>query len=201
MRRCVLPTLMLAVLLHAAPAWAASFTLESLYDQATGRLTVAVDIVGVNDVLPGSFGVIGFDFNLAFNPLLLSGDPATDITVLAGNFLDPTMSFVSGGFDSFFGAVSVFGTLLGPVPTGTLVDGRLATITLLNVVPGINPGLLVSSVNLARLIDPSPGAVVPVDVVSVTTQTAVVPEPSTLAFLLLGALALRRGRQRRAGPR
>jgi hypothetical protein len=198
MRRCVLPTLMLAALLYATPAGASSFTLESLYDPATGRLTVAIDVVDVADVLPGSFGILGVDFTLAFNPLLLSGDPATDFEILGGNFLDPASSFVGGGFDIFTGAINVFGTLLGPVPVGSLLDGRLATITLLNVAPGIDPGLLVSTVNLARLIDPSPDAVVPADFVSVT-PLASVPEPSTLALILLGALALQRGRQRRAG--
>lgn len=196
MRRCVLPTLMLAALLYATPAWATAFTLESLYDEATGRLTVAIDVVDVADVLPGSLGIIGFDFSLAFNPLLLTGDPATDVEILGGGFLDPTISFVAGGFDFLTGAISVFGTLLGPVPTGSLLDGRLATITLLNVAPGVDPALLVSGVNLARLIDPSPDAVVPADVVGVTPQVSV-PEPSTLALILLGALALQRGRRRR----
>src|SRR5688572_5289754 len=104
-RRCVLPTLMLIALLHASPASATSFTFESLYDPATGRLTVNVDVVDVADVLPGSFGILGFDFNLAFNAAILSGDPALDIEIAAGNFLDPALAFVAGGFDMFTGAI------------------------------------------------------------------------------------------------
>jgi PEP-CTERM motif-containing protein len=198
-RRCVLPLLLLVALLHASPAWATSFTFESLYDPATGRLTVNVDVQDVDDVLPGSFGILGFDFNLAFNPQILSGDPFFDVEIAGGNFLDPTLAFVGGGFDILSGAISVFGALLGPVPTGALLDGRLATISFLNIAPGVDPGLLISSITLSRLIDPAPGAEVPADLVSVTRPQANVPEPSTLMLVALGALALRRARRPFAG--
>jgi hypothetical protein len=197
-RRCVLPTLMLIALLHASPASATSFTFESLYDPATGRLTVNVDVVDVADVLPGSFGILGFDFNLGFNPAIFSGDPALDVEIAGGNFLDPALAFVGGGFDIFTGAISVFGALLGPVAGGSLQDGRLATITLLNIAPGFDPGLLISSITLSRLIDPAADAEVPVDIVTVTRPQANVPEPSTLVLMALGALALRRTRRQSA---
>ena len=190
-RRCVLSTLMLVALLQASPAWATSFTFESLYDPATGRLTVNVDVVDVADVLPGSLGILGFDFNLAFNPGMLTGSPFLDVEVAAGNFLDPTLSFVAGGYDLFTGLIKVFGATLGLVPGGALQDGRLATISFLNVATGIDPGLFISSVTLSRLIDAAPDAVVPVDVVTVSPR-ANVPEPSTLLLMALGALALRR---------
>lgn len=196
-RRCVLPLLMLVALLHASPAAATSFTLESLYDPASGRLTVNVDVVDVADVLPGSFGILGFDFNLAFNPLIL-GDPLFGVEIAGGNFLDPSLAFVGGGFDILSGAISVFGALLGPVPSGALQDGRLATISFLNIAPGLDPALLISSITLSRLIDPSPDAEVPADLVTVTPPTANVPEPSTLLLVALGALALRRRRLLRA---
>ena len=191
--RCVLPLLMLVALLHASPAAASSFTLDSLYDPSTGRLTLNVDIVDVADVLPGSFGILGFDFNLAFNPALL-GDPLFGIEIAGGDFLDPAIAFVGGGYDILSGAISVFGALLGPVPNGALQDGRLATITLLNVAPGVDPALLISSITLSRLIDASPGAEVPADLVTITQPQANVPEPSTLVLVALGALALRRRR-------
>jgi hypothetical protein len=196
-RRCVLSTLMLVALLHASPAWATSFTFESLYDPTTGRLTVNVDVVDVADVLPGSLGILGFDFNLAFNPAMLIGNPLFDVEVAAGNFLDPTLSFVAGGYDVFTGLINVFGATLGLVPGGALQDGRLATISFLNVATGIDPGLLISSITLSRLIDPAPDAEVPVDVVTVSPR-ATVPEPSTLLLMALGALALRRRQSARS---
>jgi hypothetical protein len=154
---------------------------------------VNVDVVDVADVLPGSFGILGFDFNLAFNPLMLSGDPALDVEITAGDFLDPASAFVAGGYDVLSGAISVFGALLGPVSSGAVQDGRLASISFLNVIPGIDPGLLISSITLARLVDGE----VPVDLVTVTPPQASVPEPSTLLLVALGALALRRGRTSR----
>ena len=59
----------------------------------------------------------------------------------------------------------MFGVLLGP-GTGAVQDGRLATIDLLNVNPGVDPGLLISSVTFSRLIDPDPLAETPVDLVT-----------------------------------
>jgi hypothetical protein len=195
-RGCVLVGFMLVVLLHAAPARAASFTFESLFDPAANRLDVNVDLVDVGDLLPGTFGILGFEFDIAFNPAILSGG-ALPFDVQPGDFLSAVaFPFLFTLGDPFGGAVTVVSALLGPVPTGATADGRLATISFFDINLGFDPSVAISNVHVTRLIDPN--VLFPeVDSVEILAPAppAVIPEPSTLALVALGLAAMRQRRK------
>jgi hypothetical protein len=194
----VLSTLMLVVLLHASPAWATAFTFESSFDPAANRLDVSVDVVDVADILPGTFGVLSFAFDIAFNPLIFAGDPLLSVNVSAGTFLDPASSFIAALGDPISGSLTILSLLLGPVPTGATADGRLATVSFLNINPGIDPSVLISNVQLTTLIDPTTEPPLVGLVALQEEERTSVPEPSALALVAIGLLAMRRGLRKTA---
>ncbi|HEY7502376.1 MAG TPA: PEP-CTERM sorting domain-containing protein [Vicinamibacterales bacterium] len=199
-RGCFLSMSMLVVLLHATPAWATAFTFESLFDPTTNRLDVNIDVVDVADLLPGSFGILGFEFDIAVNPAILTGDPLLSVDLLPGDFLTSiSLPFIAGIGDPFGGTLTVLSAILGPVPTGATADGRLATVSFFNVNPGVDPNILVTNVHVTRLIDASLEFPEVDRVQILPPPTASVPEPSSLALVALGVLAMRR--RRRAGSR
>jgi hypothetical protein len=196
--RVLFSILTLAVLLHAAPARAASFTFDSVFDAAAGRLDVNVGLVDIADILPGSFGIVGFEFDVAFDTSLLSTDPDSSIAVTPGAFFNNVPLFGLGFFDPLRGeggAFTVASILLGPVEAGAAVDATLATVSFFGLTADPGASLLISSILLSRLVEPSELFPDGIDTVRITPPPTAVPEPSSLALAALGLFAAAAGRR------
>jgi len=146
----------------------------------------AGDTVTINLNVADAVNLTSWQFDLNYNPLLLQANSVTE-----GSFLSSAGStlFIPGFIDNtagLIGGMSGFFTDLIP-PSGS---GVLATIEFTALASGLSP-LTLSNVFVDGL---DSGF-------TVTNGSATVPEPSSLALLLLGGLTLwgmRRWRERDA---
>lgn len=140
----------------------------------------AVDVF-ISDV-DVSTPVNGFQFNLGFDPAVLTAVSATE-----GDFLlDPTFTLISD-IDNVIGDVLFSSVTL--LPGGAVGEGVLATVGFQAAASGV------SVLDLSNVLLSAPFGI-PIDVgqvndgqVSVTPE-GVVPEPHTLAILALGLVGL-----------
>jgi hypothetical protein len=156
---------------------------------ATPNPAVVGTPLALNVLITGVVDLFGYQFSLAFNPLVLQATGATE-----GAFL-PTAGatiFDSGAVNNALGTVTLaFGTLTGPVP-GASGSGVLARINF-NVIARGNSALTFSDVILLD----SNLATLPAQVNN-GILTAV-PEPASYALFALGLAGLAAWRQRKAG--
>jgi adhesin HecA-like repeat protein len=143
-------------------------------------LTVSTETFSLNVDISNVVDLYAFQFNLQFQPDLLSATSVTE-----GGFLSAGGStiFIPGTIDNSAGFVSFAGdTLVGPV-SGVNESGTLATINFNAVSPGTSSVTLFDPILLDSQLfsisaDPISGS-------SVTIQAAAVPEPENRAFILL----------------
>jgi hypothetical protein len=134
-----------------------------------------------------------FQFDLAFNPLVLSATGVAE-----GSFLPSggTTAFIAGTIDNSAGTISgIADSLIGPIP-GVSGTGSLAIIDVHALSPGTSPIILSNVVLLDSSLTPIGSNVV-------NGIVDVVPEPSTLLLLAtscVGLLALGAGAAQQRRP-
>jgi len=142
---------------------------------------VDVDVIGITDLY-------AFQFDITFNPVLLSA-----VSVTEGAFLPSggTTFFVPGTIDNVGGTVAATAdTLIGSIP-GVSGDGTLAMFDFTALAPGTsalsfaNEILLDSSLN-----DSTADTTFQNGSVTVSSASTSVPEPSSFVLLFIAVLGL-----------
>lgn len=170
MRRVIPAVLCLAILVAAAPARAASITLDSPSFNAGDLFSVTIAIENVTDLYT-------FSVDLNFDPGVVTPTGATAGAFLGGCCFFAILPGDPGGAP---GVVQFIGdTLAGAVP-GASGSGTLALVSFTALASG-NPGFALSNPFLLN----STGDPIEADLPSV-------PEPTALSLMALGLLAVRR---------
>ncbi len=196
MKRAHLVGLMVTSLAMAAPPSVVAAPIIS-----APFVTVGVgDTIAIEISIADAVDLIGWQFDLAFDPTIVSANSVTEGSFMTGfgTTLSPPATFspgvIAGG--AIFGVTGFFNDL-PPNPSG---DGVLATIQFTALAAGVSP-LTFSNVfvNFEDL-----GFEVANGQITVTGPSAPVPEPASLVLLSIGAAALglrRRTRHERQRPR
>ncbi len=182
---------LVALALALAPA-AFALPMLSVSNPATVNAgsSFSVDIL-ISDVDAGS-PLNGFEFDLAFDGILLTATSVTD-----GGFLLAPLLVVQNSI----GAVSIEFTEVSLLPTGASGAGTLATIAFDAILPGV------SALDLSNVVLSAPFGV-GIDIaavvdgsVTVLDPVGVVPEPSGVLLSAIGfsivAIRVRSGRRDR----
>jgi Cohesin domain/PEP-CTERM motif len=189
-RRLIFPALLIAGLLVATPARAASISIDSLVVNQGDVLTLGIRVTDITDLFT-------FGFDLAFDPTVLQAT-----SIVEGDFLSSAINTQDGG--TFFGPGAIseglvsftLGSLFGPTQLGASGSGALAFITFQALTGGSTS---LSLLNVFLLDSTGTGVEIPADILSglVTVAPTSVPEPSTLGLLGIGLAVLARKRLRR----
>ena len=169
------------LMLAGAPAAMAAATVSVT---ATPSTAVTGSSVVVKVLISGVTDLLGFQFDLAFNPAVLQATAVTE-----GAFL-PTgggTSFVAGTVDNTAGTVSATGDALNGLVAGVTGSGVLSSISFSVVGAGTSAlsfsNLLFLDSNLLDITVTSQGG-------SFTATAANVPEPASYALMGLGVAGL-----------
>jgi general secretion pathway protein D len=179
--------LSLLLALTAAPAATLSIDPSSLTVGVGQSFDLNVDIANVSDLF-------AFQFDIAFNPAVLSATSVSEGSFLPGG---GTTAFVPGTIDNTAGKIAVTAdALVGMVP-GVSGSGVLATLQFSAIGVGTSP---ISLSNIILLDSGFNSIDVTSSDGSVTANGSAVPEPSVAGASLLGvgmllAISVRRKRR------
>jgi|KBSMisStandDraft_5_1062788.scaffolds.fasta_scaffold20302_4 Cohesin domain/PEP-CTERM motif len=151
--------------------------------------TVSVDIV-----INGAVDLYAFQFDIGFDPSILSATSIVEGALLPGG---GSTIYLPGTISNASGTISFTADTLETAITGVTGSGTLAKVTFQAIGAGSSP---VNVLNVT-LLDSTLSGIADTEqagTIRAVGSSAAVPEPTTLALVLTGVVGLaRRGRRRR----
>ena len=151
------------------------------------------DSVSVDIVISGAVDLYAFQFDVGFNPSVLSAT-----SIVEGAFLPSggTTIYLPGTISNVSGTISFTADSLETAINGVTGAGQLATVTFQAIGAGSSP---VNVLNVT-LLDSTLSGIADTEqagTIRATASSAAVPEPSTFALILTGVVGLSRRLRRR----
>jgi hypothetical protein len=195
-RRLFASALVLGALVAASPAHAASITFDSLTPNPGDVFTVSVEITDAENLF-------GFNFNVSYDPSVLAIQAVSRGDIFNGQGAPCPECFFEGvretdAAGNAIGLITFVSDFIFLGDTGVNGAGTLALLRFQALSTGGDAALLISNLLLS---DPDSQPIADVLLtngqITVPTPASSVPEPSTLALLGLGLVAMARQRLKR----
>jgi hypothetical protein len=183
-------SLVLLIALAAAPAFATPI----ISVNPSGSAVNVGDSVSVDIVINGAVDLYAFQFDVGFDPSVLSATSIVEGALLPSG---GATIYLPGTISNASGTISFTADILETAVSGVTGSGTLARVSFQAIGAGSSP---VNVLNV-MLLDSTLSGIADTELagtIRAIGSSAAVPEPSTLALLLTGAVALsRRARRRR----
>jgi hypothetical protein len=178
----VIKAVVLLLLLLSSRSFAGTISVVGpLINPGVGTIfDVDIDVTGVTDLY-------AFQFDLSFNPAILSGD-----SVIEGTFLPSggTTFFIPGAIDNVGGTITANAdTLIGAIP-GVTGDGTLAVFQFTALAPGTSPLSFANEILLDSSLNDITASTTSQNGSVTISGISSIPEPQTLTLLVTGLLVL-----------